>query len=101
MWGLRGRADTNIGSILLSPILERCRERIVRAINHPARENASAFLFAWTDTKEVRPANATAYAVLNDQQEPLKQEIIRAFEHYEVKTILWSQRERFVPDLAA
>ena len=76
-------------------------ERVVRAINHPTRDNASAFLFAWTDTKEVRPANSKAYAVLNDQHGSLKREITNAFDHYEVKTILWSQRDRFVSELAA
>lgn len=76
-------------------------ERVVRAINHPTRDNASAFLFAWTDTKEVRPANSRAYAILNDQHGPLKREIINAFDHYEVKTILWSHRDRFIRELAA
>lgn len=76
-------------------------ERVVRAINHPTRDNASAFLFAWTDTREVRPANSKAYAVLNDQHGSLKQEVINAFDHYEVQTILWSQRNKFVRDLAA
>jgi hypothetical protein len=76
-------------------------ERVLRAINHPTRDNASSFLFAWTDTREVRPANSIAYAVLNDQHGPLKREVINAFDHYEVKTILWSQRDQFITELAA
>lgn len=76
-------------------------ERVVRAINHPTRDQASAFLFAWTDTKEVRPANSKAYAILNDQHESLKREIINAFDHYDVKTIPWSQRDQFITELAA
>ncbi len=30
-------------------------ERIVQAINRPTRDNAEAFIYAWSDTREVRP----------------------------------------------
>ncbi len=76
-------------------------ERLMRAINHPTRENATNLLFAWTDTKEVRPPNSIAYAFLNDRDRPLKQDVLSAFSHYDVKAILWSNRNEFKEELAA
>jgi len=83
------------------PRSRKMPERLLRAINNPSRDTASAFLFAWTDTKEVRPKSSVAYAVLNDRDSPLKQDVLSAFEHYDVKTILWTQRAQFVESLAA
>jgi hypothetical protein len=76
-------------------------ERLLKAINHPSRESATSLLFAWTDTKEVRPANAHVYAVLNDAEKELSQDVLSAFEHYDVRTVLWSKRDSFIQELAA
>jgi Domain of unknown function DUF1829/Domain of unknown function DUF1828 len=75
-------------------------ERLLRAINHPSRESATSLLFAWTDMKEVRPANSNVYAILNDEKD-LSPDVLNAFEHYDVKTILWSQRKEFIQELVA
>jgi hypothetical protein len=83
------------------PHTKKSPERVLRAINHPTRENASAFLFAWTDTREVRPEQSVAYAILNDQHGPLKRDVLGAFEEYQVRTIPWSQREQRIQELAA
>lgn len=76
-------------------------ERLIRAINQPNRDTATALLFAWTDTKEQRPPNSVAYAILNDQEKRLSSDIIRSFEHYHIQTIPWSKREQFANELAA
>jgi hypothetical protein len=75
-------------------------ERILRAINNPTRENATSLIFAWSDIREVRPPNAHVYAVLNDAEQSLNQEILGAFQQYDVKTIPWSQREQYARELA-
>jgi len=74
-------------------------ERLLRAINNPNKNSAVSLLFAWTDTKEVRPPNSVAYAVLNDLDKSLSPDIQSAFQHYAVKTMLWSERDRFIPEL--
>jgi hypothetical protein len=76
-------------------------ERLLRAINHPSRESASLLLFAWTDMKEVRPVNSNVYAILNDAEKPPSPDVLNAFDHYDLKTILWSQRDQFIVELAA
>jgi hypothetical protein len=83
------------------PHSRRFPERILRAINSPSKETATGVLFSWMDTKDVRPANSLMYAILNDSEKPLKQDVLSAFSHYDVKTLLWSQRGTYLEELAA
>jgi uncharacterized protein DUF1829/uncharacterized protein DUF1828 len=85
----------------LIPQSRRKPERLLRAINNPTRDSAIALLFAWTDTKDNRPENSLAYAILNDRDKPLKQDVLSAFDHYAVRTILWTNKDNFIDDLAA
>ncbi len=46
-------------------------ERIVQALNHPNRDKAEAFIYAWSDTRQVRDGNSSAYAILNDAEQSI------------------------------
>jgi hypothetical protein len=76
-------------------------ERILRAINAPRRNNAEAFLHAWTDTQKVRPPDSLAYAVLNDIGRTVPDDVPEAFRAYGVRPVLWSQRNEVRDELAA
>lgn len=69
-------------------------ERILRAMSKPSREKAESMIFAWSDTREVRPADAVAYAVLNDSQSPPSADVLSALRSYEIRPVLWSERDR-------
>lgn len=76
-------------------------ERIVQAINRPTRDNAEAFIHAWTDTREVRPSESKAYAFLNDIEQPISGGVLDAFLNYRIQPVPWSQRVEVVAELAA
>jgi Domain of unknown function DUF1828/Domain of unknown function DUF1829 len=77
-------------------------ERIVQAINRPTRECAEAFIYAWGDTRDVRPPDSKAYAVLNDTGEhKVSSSVLAAFRNYQIKPVLFSHRDEFVEELAA
>jgi len=76
-------------------------ERILKAINRPSRDTAEAFILSWIDTREARPADSRAYAFLNDSERPPVSSVIDALKSYEVHPVLWSERERVKPELAA
>jgi hypothetical protein len=76
-------------------------ERILKAINSPSRDTATSLIFAWTDSREARPAPSRAFAVLNDSEKPISQEIVSALSQYDIESIIWSKRNDFVPMLAA
>jgi len=83
------------------PKSKRAPERILRAINRPRRDSAEAFLHAWTDTQQVRPTDSLAFALLNDIGRPVPDDVPEAFAAYNVKPILWSQRDSVREELAA
>lgn len=76
-------------------------ERIIQTINRPNRDTAQSVVLAWIDTKEVRPPDSRAYALLNDGEQPVPQAVADALRNYEVKPVLWSQRENVREELAA
>jgi hypothetical protein len=76
-------------------------ERILRAISKPRREAAQAMTFAWIDTKEVRPPESRAYAILNDSEHPISESVIDAMRSYDVQPIRWSARDQIREALAA
>ena len=83
------------------PKSRRAPERIVQAINRPSRDTAEALAFAWIDTKEVRPQDSRALALLNDSDHTPATTVIDALVSYEVEPVLWSERENVRQDLAA
>ncbi len=76
-------------------------ERIVKTVNRASRDTAEAVAFAWIDTREVRPPDSRAYAMLNDSEQSVSQPIIDALSNYEVRPVRWSERESVREELAA
>ena len=75
-------------------------ERIVQAINRPARESALAFINAWSDTRHVRTPDSKAYALLNDEQ-AISGAVVEALRNYDVHPVPWTQRIDVVMEFAA
>lgn len=76
-------------------------ERIIEAVTRPTREEARNIMFKWFDTKEARPSDSRAYAILNDQDQSVSGQVTEALISYEVKPILWSERDKVREELAA
>lgn len=96
-----GKTGFNHAFDFVIPKSPKSPERMLRAISRPSRDTAEAFVFAWTDTKEVRAPNAKAYALLNDGDLAPSASVIDAFRNYDILPILWSNREKVKDDLAA
>ena len=76
-------------------------ERILQAINRPTRESAQLFIHAWGDTRQVRPPESKAYAILNDVEQSIPGGVIDAFRNYRIRPVPWSDRAQVVTELAA
>jgi hypothetical protein len=77
-------------------------ERILQAINRPNRDAAESVIHKWTDTREVRPRESKAYALLNDAEvEAIPGDITEAFRAYQIKAVPWRQRSDVLNELAA
>lgn len=76
-------------------------ERYITAINHPTRQTTLNFITSWEDTKPARPRGAEAIVFLNtNRDEPINATISEALNEYEVKPILWKEREDFAENLS-
>lgn len=76
-------------------------ERILRAISRPNRDTAQAMAFSWIDTRDVRPPESRAYAILNDSEHPVSESVLDAMRNYDVRPVLWSGREQVRQELVA
>lgn len=75
-------------------------ERVLKAMSRPdRRQNITFLIFSWTDTKEVRPVESTAYGILNDSEQAIKPDFISALQQYGIRSLLWSRREEYVEEL--
>ena len=83
------------------PKSRRQPERILQTMNRPSRDTAQSLAFAWIDTREVRPPDSKAYALLNDTEQSLSEAILDALRSYEVTPIPWTKRESMREELAA
>lgn len=76
-------------------------ERILQAVNRPARDTAQTVVFSWIDTKEVRSPDSKAYAILNNTEHVISGEVLDIFRNYEVTPVSWSARDMIAEELAA
>ncbi len=76
-------------------------ERIVQAINRPTRDTAESFILSWVDTRQVRPLESKAYAVLNDEDQPVSSGVLEAFRNYQIYPVRFGNRAEVVAELAA
>jgi hypothetical protein len=83
------------------PKSRRQPERILQAVNRPARDTAQTVVFSWIDTKEVRSPDSKAYAILNNAEHAISGEVLDIFRNYEVTPVSWSMRDMIVEELAA
>lgn len=76
-------------------------ERIVQTVTRPNRDTAEAVAFKWVDTREVRPPESTAYAILNDTEHSVPPGVVDALASYDVRPVPWSRRDEVREELAA
>jgi hypothetical protein len=76
-------------------------ERIIKVINRPSRNTAEAFMFSWHDTRDARPVEARAYAILNDRDHKVQSSVLEALKRYDIIPVPWSHKRDVEQELAA
>jgi hypothetical protein len=82
------------------PRSRKSPERFVKPINRPDKSTAMDMLFAWQDTRETRPPESKAYALLNDMEREVKSDVTDAFLSYDIRPVRWSERDTVREELA-
>jgi len=76
-------------------------ERLISTVNNPNIDKAKSILFAWSETKDTRKEGTLLYTFLNDSYKPVSSDIINAFNEYDVRTVLWNERHKYIKELAS
>ncbi len=74
-------------------------ERLIKLANNLTRSMSESILFAWNDTRKVRPKDSILYTFINDDNK-VQDKYIGALESYDVVPILWSERDNYLEKLA-
>jgi hypothetical protein len=83
------------------PKSRRQPERLIQAISRPNKDAAKQFVLAYVDTREARPAESRAYAILNDLDQAVPTDVPEALQAYGVRPVFWSHRDEVREELAA
>lgn len=94
-----GRSGFDHAIDFLIPKSRTRPERLVQAINAPNKNTIGTYLFSLGDTREARGEDSEAYAFLNDRERDIGGDMIEALEAYDVKSVLWSNREEYAQAL--
>jgi hypothetical protein len=83
------------------PKSRRKGERIVHTLSSPQKASAENLVFKWMDTKETREQDSSLYVFLNDSNDNALSTVVEAFKNYDIKPVLWSERDQIKNELAA
>lgn len=75
--------------------------RVIQAVNNPSKESVKRIAFSWIDTENYREPGAKAYAILNDDDRVVGDEIIEGLRNYDINPVLWSAKGQVARELAA
>jgi hypothetical protein len=97
---LTGRSGFDYQFDFVVPKSREHPERLISTINYPDRKSAQKLFTAWLDTKDARPADAEAFAFVNDTDKRIPTTVEMALRKYEITPIPWSRKEEFSLALA-
>ena len=76
-------------------------ERFVKVINNMNLDAARNIIFAWNDTKDMRPNEAKLYAFIQDVDKKVSDDALGALQEYGIQPALWTEKDKYVSELIA
>lgn len=98
---LSGKSGFSHTFDFIIPASKKRPERLIKAVNNPSKDRAQNILFSWSDIREVRKQGTNMIVFLNDYEKDVRSDVISAFSQYDISTILWSQRQNSISELAS
>lgn len=76
-------------------------ERLLQAITTPKRDAVESLFFKWIDTRELRPPDTMLVVMINDGESKPISGVLEALSSLDIKTFIWSERDKARDLLAA
>ncbi|SHK55154.1 DUF1829 domain-containing protein [Paramaledivibacter caminithermalis] len=83
------------------PKSKKMPERIIKTANNLNKSLVESIIFSWNDTKSVRDNNTQLYTFINDIDKNISNSLITAFKEYDIIPVRWSERKKYIEELAA
>ncbi|MGX4600294.1 DUF1829 domain-containing protein [Faecalimicrobium sp. JNUCC 81] len=91
--------DHNIDYMLAGLKKKNIPEKYLKVINNPNKSNTESTLFTWSDLQNSRKKDNRMYVILNDTNTEVKPEILSAYKTYNIKPLLWSDKNEILSNL--
>ena len=98
---LTGKSGFDHTFDFLIPPSKKRNERLVKAINTPNKTSTRNFIWAFLDVLELRGENPEGIAILNDMKQDISDDVLEAFNKYDITSIQWTQKDQFINELVA
>lgn len=72
------------------------KERFIKVINNPTKDQSKITIFSWNDVRELRNNESQLLVFLNDKNKNIQNEIITAFSNYHIISIPWRKRDNSI-----
>lgn len=77
------------------PKSDKYPERLLKGINRPNKDNVFSVIFSWNDVAVTRASDSKLLVFLNDSENDVSPDLIKAFLEYEITPINWSERYKY------
>ena len=80
---------------------KRAPERIIKLIKSIDSNQVKGTIFSWEDVKENRDYDSQLITIINDPNRKASKDSLNAFKEYNIKPLLWSERDKYKELLSA
>lgn len=95
-----GKSKLSTSYDFVLPKFKNIPERMIKASNNFDKNSARNIIFTWTDTKEVRE-NSKLYVFIQDTEKKIDASAINALKEYDIESVLWSKKDKYIKELSA
>ena len=98
---LIGKSKLNNNFDFLITKSKNAPERLIRGLNKLDVQNAKLLMFSWGDVRETREAGMQLITFVNDIDKKIHSVALSGLSEYGITPVLWSDRSKALPMLAA
>lgn len=78
------------------PKSKNSSERFIKTINNPTKDQSKITIFSWNDVNESRKKESKLLVFLNDKDKSVGNEVMTAFNSYNIISIPWGKRDDYL-----
>lgn len=93
--------DHTMNYILPGIKTKKIPERYIQVINSATKSNTENNIFIWNDLQNSRSTENKMFVLINDVENPVKQDLINAYNKYDIETLKWSDKDNIISKLIA